>query len=91
MWAPLSPGESVALVDVMLAFAVFVHKGGGSGPFCRPKIAHAAPLVLKRCRHPLLERFAEPGQPLTPNDVAITHATNLQVTATPEIANGLMA
>ena len=44
--APFPTGESVALVDVMIAFAVFVHKGGGSGPFCRPKVPPVAPLPL---------------------------------------------
>lgn len=66
-------GESVALVDTMLAFATFVRSSGG---YCRPKIAESAPLVLKRCRHPLLEKYGDVD--LVPNDVAITHATNLQ-------------
>jgi DNA mismatch repair ATPase MutS len=68
-------GESIALVDTLAAFATHVRSVGTS--YVRPKMGYGVPLVLKQCRHPLLEHLGE-GQ-VVPNDVAISHTTNFQL------------
>ena len=75
-------GESVALLDMLRAFTTFVQSSGAS--YVRPKMGEGAPLVLKQCRHPLLEAQGETS--VRPNDVAITHATNLQLVTGPNMA-----
>ena len=58
----------VALLDMLAAFASFVQLSGGT--YVRPKLGDGGPLILKQCRHPLLEAQGEAS--VVPNDVAIT-------------------
>ena len=80
-------GESVALVDTMCAFASFVRTAGG--PYVRPKMGEGCPLVLKQCRHPLLEHLGDVS--VVPNDVGIFHASNFQLVTGPNMAGARRA
>ena len=57
-------GESIALLDMLVSFTTFVQLSGAS--YVRPKMADGATLVLKGCRHPLLEAQGEVS--VVPND-----------------------
>ena len=66
---------------MLIAFATYIQSTGGS--FVRPKMGVGAPMVLRRCRNPLLE--AQGDCAVVPNSVNISHATNFQLVTGPNI------
>ena len=77
-----SVGESVALLDMLGSFATFVSASGA--PYARPCMGDGAILVLKQCRHPLLE--AQGDTSVVANDVMITHACKFQLITGPNMS-----
>ena len=67
---------------MLIAFATYIQSTGGS--FVRPKMGVGAPMVLRRCRNPLLE--AQGDCAVVPNSVNISHATNFQLVTGPNMS-----
>ena len=76
--------ESVALLDMMVAFGAHVKLAGGD--WARPRMdgTASASLVLKQARHPILDRFGEHS--LVANDVYATPASNFALITGPNMA-----
>jgi DNA mismatch repair ATPase MutS len=76
--------ESVALLDMMVAFGAHVKLAGGD--WARPHMdgTASASLVLKQARHPILDRFGEHS--LVANDVYATPASNFALITGPNMA-----
>lgn len=75
-------GQSLAEIDVQAALAEVAHRYG----YVRPLIDDGTKIVLRECRHPIVERVVDTGR-FVPNDVELdTEGPRLMVITGPNMA-----
>ncbi|MCX7606552.1 MAG: DNA mismatch repair protein MutS [Bacteroidia bacterium] len=71
-----------AEVDVYLALAIAAHQYG----YVRPVFTETPRIVIRKGRHPVIERFLPPHQPYQPNDLVLTGEHRILLLTGPNMA-----
>lgn len=72
----------VAEVDACLALAIAAYQY----KYCRPRFTQEPRILIKKGRHPVIERFLPPHFPYQPNDLILTPETRLLLLTGPNMA-----
>lgn len=68
--------DSISLLDMLLGFADLVALS--DAPFTRPVLKQSGPMVIRRGRHPIVEKVQK-IQPFVENDTFLSAASNFQI------------